>query len=63
MSDLGRIVEGRTWERNNTTEAARMMMSAEHSADSLEGIRQDLTLISGQLTHIVQALTALAPKR
>jgi hypothetical protein len=63
MSDVGKIIANRKAARDAAPFEMRQVMAAEATADALEGIRQDLTLISGQLTHVVQQLTAIATKR
>ena len=63
MSNLTQITESRSLQRTVDEPEIRAVRAAEDSADALEGIRQDLTMISGQLTHVVQALTRLAQRQ
>ena len=64
MSDMTKIEASRAHERNNAGGPdMRAVLAAEHTADALEGIRQDLTLIAGQLVHVVQQLTVIGSKR
>ena len=60
MSDVGRIAQSRGPERINPADfEARSMKAAEHSADALEGIRQDLTAMNLLLVQIAQALNGI----
>jgi hypothetical protein len=51
MSDLKRIQEARTAERNDANEEERRLKALEDIADALEGIRQDLKLITDLLAR------------
>jgi hypothetical protein len=56
MSDLRQTVEERKAARTNSDREMRMVIAAEHAADSLEGIRIDLTMISNQLGLLIQSV-------
>lgn len=62
MSNIGTITFSREKQREHLTADGKQTLAAEMTADALEGIRQDLTLISGHLTKIVSALERLASK-
>jgi hypothetical protein len=65
MSNLNPIIQGRKAERHNTDQALRAVIAAEHTADSLEGIREDMGQIAHLLSKLVQSvdrLAATAPK-
>ncbi len=56
MSDSRRIADARKQERENATPEMRLMLAVEHSADALEGIRQDLTLLNVEIGRLIQAI-------
>ena len=63
MSDLRKIIESRKAQREAApSPERRQILAIEDCADALEGIRIDLTLLSGQLTHLVNAVGRLTPK-
>lgn len=59
MSDMRKIIEVRKTTRDQSTVETRQVQALEDLADSMEGIRIDLTLMSSQLTHLIQAIGTL----
>jgi hypothetical protein len=63
VSDLAKIADPKKGERAHGALDHRQTKALEDAADALEGIRQDLTTISGQLTKLVQAVLDLKGTR
>ena len=60
MSDVGKIKAARKAQREATGTDHRQYIAMEEAADSLEGIRQDVTMMAGQMTHLIQAISQLS---
>jgi len=56
---MRKIIEVRKTTRDQSTVETRQVQALEDLADSMEGIRIDLTLMSSQLTHLIQAIGTL----
>ena len=59
MSDLGKISAPKQAQRAASAIEHRQIAALEEAADALEGIRQDLSLLSNMMVQVVQGLSQL----
>jgi hypothetical protein len=62
MSDIGKITASRHAERETMGYDKRPARAAEQTADALEGIRQDITLLNEQLGRLIRVMSELKPR-